>query len=34
MEIGEGKTNEWYAGGITNTNMLCILISHSELAAS
>ena len=34
MEIGEGKTNEWYLGGVANTNMLCILLSHSDLAAS
>ena len=31
MEIGQGGTNEWYAGGISLTNGLCLIISHSDV---
>ena len=34
MEIGEGNTNEWYLGGISSNNSLCLMLTHSELANS
>jgi hypothetical protein len=34
MEVGEGRTNEWYLGGISSTNALCVILSHSELSSS
>ena len=31
MEIGEGGTNEWYIGGISLTNALCLILSHGDI---